>query len=203
VSDYILWLRYTLFSSVQLFWIYADAVILKITPNYEECRLLGCGAVWVYYEPTFRRNVSPPSSGYKNWRRRWLTDLLQFRGTESTGEGWVGCGNVSQCLTFPQPWKPQILDTNKLHRHYRIYSAHLINLIECSVHKVLLFPHNFQRQVNIYKGRFCTANKTFLSSMMIVFVLSPSPTLPHRPPELTLTQQYYLHTLYCVLLTRQ
>jgi hypothetical protein len=29
----------------------------------EECRLLGCGAVWVYYKPTFRRNVSPQNSG--------------------------------------------------------------------------------------------------------------------------------------------
>jgi hypothetical protein len=25
---------------------------------YEECSLLGCGAVWVYYKPTFRRNLS-------------------------------------------------------------------------------------------------------------------------------------------------
>jgi hypothetical protein len=31
--------------------------------DYEECRLLGRGAVWIYYKPTFRRNVSPPSSG--------------------------------------------------------------------------------------------------------------------------------------------
>jgi hypothetical protein len=25
--------------------------------DYEECRLLWCGAVWVYYKPTFQRNV--------------------------------------------------------------------------------------------------------------------------------------------------
>jgi hypothetical protein len=31
----------------------------------EECSLLGCGAVWVYYKTTFRRNASPPSSGQK------------------------------------------------------------------------------------------------------------------------------------------
>jgi hypothetical protein len=31
---------------------------------YEECRLLGCGAVQILWiEPTFRRNVLPPSSG--------------------------------------------------------------------------------------------------------------------------------------------
>jgi hypothetical protein len=65
VSHYILWLHCTLFSSVQLFCIHADAVILKTTLNYEECRLLVCDAVWVYYKPTFRRNMSPPSSGYK------------------------------------------------------------------------------------------------------------------------------------------
>jgi hypothetical protein len=34
---------------------------------YEECRLLGSGAAWIYYKPTFRRNVSLPSSG-----KRWL-----------------------------------------------------------------------------------------------------------------------------------
>jgi hypothetical protein len=29
--------------------------------DYEECSLLGCGDVWVYYKLTFRSNVSPPS----------------------------------------------------------------------------------------------------------------------------------------------
>jgi hypothetical protein len=31
--------------------------------TYEECPLLRCNAAWVLLEPTFRRNVSPPSSG--------------------------------------------------------------------------------------------------------------------------------------------
>jgi hypothetical protein len=30
--------------------------------DYEECRVLGWYAVWLLYEPTFRRNVSPTSS---------------------------------------------------------------------------------------------------------------------------------------------
>jgi hypothetical protein len=30
---------------------------------YEECRFLECGAVYFLCEPTFRRNVSPSSSG--------------------------------------------------------------------------------------------------------------------------------------------
>jgi hypothetical protein len=33
--------------------------------DYEECRLLGCYAVWLLYEPTFRRNITPPSSGWQ------------------------------------------------------------------------------------------------------------------------------------------
>jgi hypothetical protein len=37
--------------------------ILLYDSKIEECRLLGWGAVWVYYKPTFRRNVLPPSSG--------------------------------------------------------------------------------------------------------------------------------------------
>jgi hypothetical protein len=32
----------------------------------EEYRLLGCSTVWVWFEPTFRRNVSPPSLGQVN-----------------------------------------------------------------------------------------------------------------------------------------
>jgi hypothetical protein len=40
----------------------------EINNNFEQCRLLGCGAVWVYYKPPFRRNVSPQSSGYKKLR---------------------------------------------------------------------------------------------------------------------------------------
>jgi hypothetical protein len=38
----------------------------QVTDNirsHEERHLQGCGAVWVYCRPTFRRNVSPPSSG--------------------------------------------------------------------------------------------------------------------------------------------
>jgi hypothetical protein len=34
--------------------------------NTEECRLLGCGSMWVLLEPTFRRSVLPPSSGWKD-----------------------------------------------------------------------------------------------------------------------------------------
>jgi hypothetical protein len=33
--------------------------------HYEECRLLGCYAVWLLQKPKFRRNVSPPSSGWQ------------------------------------------------------------------------------------------------------------------------------------------
>jgi hypothetical protein len=32
--------------------------------HYEGCRLLWCYAVWLLYEPTFHRNVSPPSPGW-------------------------------------------------------------------------------------------------------------------------------------------
>jgi hypothetical protein len=36
-----------------------------VNTDNKEYRLLGCGAMWVYYKLTFRRNVSPPSSGFK------------------------------------------------------------------------------------------------------------------------------------------
>jgi hypothetical protein len=36
----------------------------------EECCLLGCSAVQISCEPTFQRNILPPSSEYKNPRAR-------------------------------------------------------------------------------------------------------------------------------------
>jgi hypothetical protein len=33
--------------------------------GYEECRILGCYAVWLLWEPTFRRNLVPPSSEWQ------------------------------------------------------------------------------------------------------------------------------------------
>jgi hypothetical protein len=42
---------------------------LGTTVMQEEYRLLVCYAVWLLYQPKFRRNVSPPSSGPKNRRR--------------------------------------------------------------------------------------------------------------------------------------
>jgi hypothetical protein len=42
----------------------------KIYLLFEECGLLGCVAVWILCKPTFRKDVSPPSSGQKNPRTR-------------------------------------------------------------------------------------------------------------------------------------
>jgi hypothetical protein len=49
------------------------------------------------------------------------------------------------------------------------------NLIEYSVHKLPLFPHNFHSQVNltIINSKFDPANKTFLSWTTAVFVFLP------------------------------
>jgi hypothetical protein len=33
--------------------------------DYEKCRPLGCYAVWLLWEPTFRRNLAPPLSGWQ------------------------------------------------------------------------------------------------------------------------------------------
>jgi hypothetical protein len=35
----------------------------------EKCRLLGCYAVWLLQEPTFRRNLASPSSGLQVFLR--------------------------------------------------------------------------------------------------------------------------------------
>jgi hypothetical protein len=46
--------------------------------SYESCHLLGYSAVWSIYEPTFRRNISPLSSGLKIRRAR--NQLARLRG---------------------------------------------------------------------------------------------------------------------------
>jgi hypothetical protein len=33
--------------------------------SLDECHLLGCDAVWFLYELRFRKNASPPSSGWR------------------------------------------------------------------------------------------------------------------------------------------
>jgi hypothetical protein len=38
--------------------------------DYEECRLLGCYAVWLLQEPTIRRSYRLHHQGNKNWRSR-------------------------------------------------------------------------------------------------------------------------------------
>jgi hypothetical protein len=35
--------------------------------DYEECRFLGSYAVWLLQEPTFRRDLAPPSSGWQEY----------------------------------------------------------------------------------------------------------------------------------------
>jgi hypothetical protein len=40
--------------------------------DYEEWRLLGCYASWLLWEPTFRRNLAPPSSFDISSQRGWL-----------------------------------------------------------------------------------------------------------------------------------
>jgi hypothetical protein len=67
-----------------------------VTENkYEEYRLLGCSTVWVWFEPTFRRYVSPPSSGQVNNMKsqvsRWLQTGHHRKGTlsEKGKTGWV------------------------------------------------------------------------------------------------------------------
>jgi hypothetical protein len=39
---------------------YSSETLATIYQIDEECCLLGCGAAWVNYKPTFRRSVSPP-----------------------------------------------------------------------------------------------------------------------------------------------
>jgi hypothetical protein len=48
-------------------WIYTafSKILGFCAGNYEECRLLGCGSRRILLHPTFQRNISPPSSGWK------------------------------------------------------------------------------------------------------------------------------------------
>jgi hypothetical protein len=58
--------HYVLYSINELGnWLMLCKILGFLGSDYEECSLLGCDTVWVLLEPTFRRNVSPPSSGWK------------------------------------------------------------------------------------------------------------------------------------------
>jgi hypothetical protein len=67
-----------------------------IRGDYEEWQLLVCGTMWILWEPTFRRNAAPPSSGWKGWDTSQMTAVLTI--------DLVGCG--------PQ-WSVNILATFK------------------------------------------------------------------------------------------
>jgi hypothetical protein len=43
--------------------IHNNLMTYKTITFTEEYHVLGCGVMWVYCKPMFRRNVSPPSSG--------------------------------------------------------------------------------------------------------------------------------------------
>jgi hypothetical protein len=67
--------------------------------DYEECRLLGCGPVWILCVSTFRRNVSLPSSGQKNPRGRYQL--------EQVASDWVTSRKTPNYIrTGKELWSP-------------------------------------------------------------------------------------------------
>jgi hypothetical protein len=43
-----------------------NSYIFIIFLNNEECRLQGCYPVWLFSQPTLRRNLAPPSSRWQS-----------------------------------------------------------------------------------------------------------------------------------------
>jgi hypothetical protein len=52
--------------------------------DYVECRLLGCGAVWVYYKKTFWRTVSSHLQGLTCFLAHVISSTLKMEATRSS-----------------------------------------------------------------------------------------------------------------------
>jgi hypothetical protein len=79
-------------------------------------RLLGCGAVLVYYKPTFRRKESPPSSGYKKLQ----SNLFLVCSPRS-----------SEMSVYNKRTRRHIPEDGTVHNHYSLvdsyYSGHKVS----------------------------------------------------------------------------
>jgi hypothetical protein len=82
----------------------------------EECRLSGCGAVWVYYKPTVRKNASPPFPVISS-----TLNTEEIRSSETSG--------------YNKPTRRHIPEDAILHsqrpenfKTYRGVTGHILNL---------------------------------------------------------------------------
>jgi hypothetical protein len=89
--------------------------------QFEECSFLGCGTAWVCYEPTFQRNVSPPSLGWNS--DLWLT-VLSIPP------------NCSQCNTFAHSCYSSTLN---MRRHVSPKHQYIINPHGATFQKMAFF----------------------------------------------------------------
>jgi hypothetical protein len=71
------------FKSSQVDFLYSCKIWGVHGDVYEESRLLGSGAVWLWLEPTFRRNVSPACSGRMNRDENTVNRWLQLSALDS------------------------------------------------------------------------------------------------------------------------
>jgi hypothetical protein len=79
-------------------------------PEYariEDCRLVGCGDVWVYYKPTFRKNVSPQHR-LVFFFARVISSTLKLEATRS-----------SEMSVYNKPTRRHIAEDGILHSHRR------------------------------------------------------------------------------------
>jgi hypothetical protein len=68
-------------TNFQNFWPLEPQLLCWIWDDYEECRLLGCGTMWVYYKKTFWRNVSSHLQGLTLFLAHVISSTLKMEAT--------------------------------------------------------------------------------------------------------------------------
>jgi hypothetical protein len=126
----------------------------------KDCRLLGCVFVWFLYETMFRRNISPPSSGWKSLtvasdcstlRRIYHCMRSGKQRSLCHGEFPFLFPSLTAFYSIKHPSSTQMPDTwtALLERQWRLYSAlsaRAGKMVSDSVDygSVLLAPYNFR-----------------------------------------------------------
>jgi hypothetical protein len=145
--------------------------------NYKECHLLGCEAVWLLLERSFRRSVSPPSSGWKE--SVFIFSVLQLLVTANVVP--------SSLILFPQMMEAiRFSETSVLTRATRRHIAE----------DGLLHSHR-REHLNSYVGNCNSHSKTCHCILNLFIFIQRNCLIPY--PNLR-ALAFVLHVRNCIQL---
>jgi hypothetical protein len=111
--------------------------------GYEECRFLECDAVWVLQESTFGRNVSPPSSVWKESSSSLILSTLMMEEIRSS-EMLVLSRATRRHI--PEDGIPHSRRRENLKSYTNIYSQKASKIVNANI-RVDIFTHLTGRNI--------------------------------------------------------